>query len=115
MLDATDGPADSLADLLHPGEVEQAHARAEDGVIAVTHKRVVIQRGRRLALDAPIEGLRSIQFDIERTRPATMVIVPDEAMRGPHVLAIPVDQLDQASQLLALIGKRLGEQQPGNE
>jgi hypothetical protein len=102
------GPTvEAWSDLLHTDEELQAEAKADDGAIAVTHRRVVIRRGTRVALDAPVEGLRRIQFDVERNRPATMVIVPNEPGRAPQVLAIPVDQLDGAARLMAIVGRRL--------
>ena len=73
---------------LAEGEDLIAAARAADAEIVVTSARIAIAaEDGRLAMDLPIESLRRIQFDIERTRPATLVIVPDEAGREPQVLA----------------------------
>jgi hypothetical protein len=44
------------------------------------HRRLSIsswRRDDRVRLNVPIENVRRIQFDIERDRPATLVIVPD--------------------------------------
>ena len=55
----------------------------------------------------PIEELRRIQFDIERTRPATLVIVPELASHEPQVLAIPHEQIRAVSEVLVVIAERM--------
>jgi hypothetical protein len=57
---------------------EEIHveAPAGDHVIIVTNRRLAIGSRERLALNVPIANLRRIQFDIERDRPATLVVVP---------------------------------------
>src|SRR3954447_8331478 len=96
--------------ILGEGEELVATARARDAAIVVTNARIAVAADDgRVAMDLPIEDVRRIQFDIERTRPATLVIVPDESGREPQVLAIPAEQLDAAAQALAFIGKRLSQ------
>jgi hypothetical protein len=93
------------------GEELIAIAHARDAEIVVTNARIAIAAGDgRLAMDVPIEDVRRIQFDVERQRPATLVIVPDDAGREPQVLAIPPEQLDATAQALAYIGKRLSQE-----
>jgi hypothetical protein len=92
---------------LSPDEELLARARARDAAIAVTDRRVLIAANDRLALDVPFDQLRRIQFDIERTRPATMVIVPEQRHDEPQVLAIDPDAYDEVAQALAIIGRRL--------
>ena len=93
---------------LAAGEDLVATARASDAEILVTNARIAVAaEDGRLAMDLPIEELRRIQFDIERVRPATLVIVPDEAGREPQVLSIPPEQIEATTQALAFIGKRL--------
>jgi hypothetical protein len=93
---------------LAEGEELVATARARDAEMVVTNVRIAVAADDgRLAMDLPIEGVRRIQFDVERQRPATLVIVPDEAGREPQILAIPPEQLDATAQALAFIGKRL--------
>jgi hypothetical protein len=58
-------------------------------------------------LNLPIEDLRRVEFDIEKGRPATVVIVPEAATIEPQVLLIPDDQLEAAAQALAVIAARL--------
>jgi hypothetical protein len=94
---------------LDPGETVMTQAAARDGLILVTDRRVAVATDGRLAMDLPIDGLRRIQFDIERTRPATLVIVPDHPGDEPQVLAIPPEQIDAVTTALAFIGKRLAD------
>jgi hypothetical protein len=97
--------------LLGPEEELQVTARATDAVLAVTDHRLIVADEQHVALDVPFEAVRRIQFDIERTRPATLVIVPENATHQPQVLAIPPEEYDQAASALALIGRRLSGQQ----
>src|SRR3954462_3099729 len=94
--------------LLDPAEDILAHAEAEDGVVIVTDRRLVVSFGTgRFDLDIPLEGLRRFQFDIERRRPAALVIVPEHPADPPVVLAIPPAQYEQVAEALALVGKAL--------
>ena len=76
-------------EVLEPDEVLRAHSRARDAMIAVSDRRLIVAARERVALSIGFDELRRIQFDIERDRPATMVIVPEEAHHEPQVLAIP--------------------------
>jgi hypothetical protein len=96
--------------LLDPQEKLQVTARATDAVLAVTDRRLIVADENRVALEVAFKEVRRIQFDIERTRPATLVIVPENAAHDPQVLAIPPDEYDQAASALALIGRRLAGQ-----
>jgi len=101
---------DPILRSLAEGEELVATARARDAEIVVTNARIAVAADDgRLAMDLPIDDVRRIQFDVERQRPATLVIVPDEAGREPQVLAIPPEQLDATAQALAFIGKRLSQ------
>ena len=92
---------------LEPGEVVQVLARASDASLLVTDRRVAVAAEDRLALDVPFHGLRRIQFDIERERPATLVIVPEHPAHEPQVLAVPPDRYEEVTRALAIIGARL--------
>ena len=95
--------------LLEPGEQVYAEAQADDGAaLLVTDRRVAVAvRPDRFQLDVPFDALRRIQFDIERNRPATLVIVPDHPQDEPQVLAVPSEQLPAVAEALAYIGQRL--------
>jgi hypothetical protein len=93
--------------MLRPQEELRLTARALEGVLTVTDQRIIVSDEDRIALDVPFQELRRIQFDIERTRPATLSIVPEDASRAPQVLAIPPEEFDRTASALALIGRRL--------
>jgi hypothetical protein len=94
--------------LLDPSESVHVEAQADDALVLVTDKRVaVVSRPDRFDLDIPYDGLRRVQFDIERTRPAVLVIVPEHPADRPQVLSIPPEQYEVVGQALAIIGKRL--------
>ena len=95
---------------LHLSEDEELHVATdiEEGLVAVTNRRVIVRAAERVALDVRIEEVRRIQLDVERGRPATMVVVPHSPDHAPQVLSVPVERLEAVSRMVALIGQRLG-------
>ena len=79
----------TLLHILRADEELHIQARSMDSVVAITDRRVIVTSGERIELDIPYEQLRRVQFDIERGRPATLVIVPEWPSDRPQVLAIP--------------------------
>jgi len=75
----------------------------------LTDRRLIVVTGRRVALSVAIAALRRIVFDIERARPATLVIVPEDLGSEPQVLAIPVGEYGHAAEVLALLGAWLAD------
>ena len=102
-----------LAETLQPDEPVRIRARAREALIAVTDRRMLIATEQRLALDVPFPGLRRLQFDIERDRPATLVLVPEHPGDEPQVLAIPVDEYEAVAAALVNIGRRLHDTAQG--
>ena len=103
---------------LEPGEELRHRARATDAVIAVTDRRLVVAAQNRVALSVPFQSVRRIQFDIERKRPATLVIVPEERTYEPQVLAIEPSGFEAIARALVTVGLRFAgptdeEQQTG--
>jgi hypothetical protein len=96
-----------LRSVLEPDEEVRIHAASNEGVFAVTTRRVVIADPARVALAVPFERLRRIQFDIERGRPATLVIVPEHPLEEPQVLSIPPDHYQAAAQAIVAVGQEL--------
>lgn len=90
---------------LEPGE--EIKARAAN--IVVTDRRVAVASHEHLLLDIPIDRLRRIQFDIERGRPATLVLVPHQPVDEPQVLAIQPDEYPEIANALVVIGQRLAQ------
>jgi hypothetical protein len=104
-----DAPEPSLVHVLGPGEEVHIQARSMDSTVAITDRRVIVTSGERVELDIPYEQLRRVQFDIERDRPATLVIVPEEPSNRPQVLAIPPEEYERAAMGIGRIGQYLDE------
>ena len=102
-------PEPSLLRILQPDEELEVHARAMDGIVAATNRRLVVTSNDRVILDVAYGELRRIQFDIERGRPATFVVVPDDPSNPPEVLAIPASDYANVGHVLALIGHRMAQ------
>jgi hypothetical protein len=98
--------APHLVQALEPDEAIAISARARDAVIAVTDRRMLVATDTRLAMSVPIAQLRRIQFDIERDRPATLVVVPELPEAEPQVLAIPADAYRAVADALVEVGLR---------
>jgi hypothetical protein len=98
-----------VAQVLEPGESIEVVARARSHQIVVTNQRLAVADEHRVALHISFPSLRRIQFDIERDRPATLVIVPEHAHDEPQVLAVAVDQYEEVARALVAIGRRLVE------
>jgi hypothetical protein len=92
---------------LEPDEQLQITARASDAFVAITDRRLAVLNDQKVLIDTPFDGLRRIQFDIERERPATLVVVPESARQLPQVLAIPPEEYDAVTQALAIVGRHL--------
>jgi hypothetical protein len=94
---------------LDPDEEIHVQAHAGDSLVIVTSKRLAIAAAERLALDVHIANLRRIQFDIERERPATLVIVPQSPQDEPQVIAVQPQDYEGVAQALVTVGRRLAE------
>jgi hypothetical protein len=92
---------------LDPAEEIHIEAPAGDQIVIVTSRRLAIGSRERLALDVPIDNLRRIQFDIERDRPATLVVVPEHPGDEPQVLAVRPTDYRGVADALVVIGQRL--------
>jgi hypothetical protein len=73
----------------------------------VTDNRLLVADRNRAALAIRLDGIRRVQFDIERRRPATLVIVPESAAHEPRVLAIPPEQYGATAEALVALGHAL--------
>jgi hypothetical protein len=96
----------ALRTILEPDEEVKAAARATDAVLAVTDRRVVVKTHLHVELDIPVERVRRIQFDIERRRAATLVIVPDDPSARAQVLAIPPEEVRRVAAALTVVAER---------
>jgi hypothetical protein len=98
---------------LRPGETVKAVISAMRTQVVVTDHRIAVAEADRIALDMAIDELRRIQFDIERNRPATLVIVPEHPRHEPQVLAIPPEHFGAVGEALDYIGQRLYARRAG--
>jgi len=110
-IDPTDHP---VLRAVKPDERVLAHIPASPAHVVVTDRRIAVGTDERLELDMEIAALRRIQFDIERDRPATLVLVPEHPSHEPQVLAIPPDQYRAVGEALAFIGLQLYAGQPAS-
>jgi len=92
---------------LQPGEQLQAMVRTEPGTVALTDRRLVIATDDRLLLDVPVHGLRRIQLDVERGRPASLVFVPRDPLHEPQVIAVPHQELESVAEVMSILGRQL--------
>ena len=98
-----------VSEVLEPGEAIRLRARANDAVLALTDRRIVVAAPSRVALSIPVEGLRRVQFDIERSRPATLVLVPEDASYEAQVLSIAPAEYRAASEAMIAMGHALAD------
>jgi hypothetical protein len=56
-----------------------------NGLVALTDRRLLVTDTQRVALNVAIDEIRRVQFDIERQRPATLVIVPEHPRDQPQI------------------------------
>jgi hypothetical protein len=100
---------EALRKILDPDEKIHVRTAAIEGLVALTDRRLLVTGAQRIALNVAIDQIRRVQFDIERRRPATLVIVPEHPRDQPQVLSIPPEQYAAAGEALAMIGQRLAE------
>jgi hypothetical protein len=98
-----------LPHILKPGEVVEGQAEADGTVIVITEERLVVIEGEKSVLDIPFTELRRVQFDIERGRDATLVIVPEHISNWPRIVSVPLHNLRETSLVLARIGERINQ------
>jgi hypothetical protein len=99
----------NLRAVLEPDEEVHTEAWATEALLAVTSHRVVVADTRRVNLAIPFAGVRRIQFDLERARPATLVIVPEPADEHPQVLAFSEEHYRAVADALVTLGLALAE------
>ncbi len=105
-------PPPHITQLLVSGEILEHHLETIEAAVVVTDRRIIVRDDRRVALDLPIEELRRIQLDVERRRPSTLVLVPDQPLTSPQVLSVPAKYLHEVAAAVAAIGVRIEEAGP---
>lgn len=93
------------------GEFVHAVIDAVGARLSISDRRMVVSlpESQLILLDMPHVDLRRIQFDIERDRPATLVLVPMTVSHEPQVLAIPSDQYEITARGLSAVGQVLAD------
>jgi hypothetical protein len=104
-----------VSEVLEPGEAIRLRAHASDAVLALTDRRIVVAAPSRVALSIPVAGLRRVQFDIERSRPATLVLVPEDASYEAQVLTIAPSEYRAATETMVAMGHALAELTAGKD
>jgi hypothetical protein len=112
-MDVSTEHLEALNRALEHDESVRSHAPAGDSVLAVTDRRLVVASQDRIALAVPLQDVRRVQFDIERDRPATLVVVPEQAHHEPQVLSIRPEDYRAAADALVIIGIELAGTTPG--
>ena len=93
--------------LIGPDEALLEQATTRGVVLLATDRRMAVVQGDRTALDLPYHRLRRIQFDIERNRPATLVIVPESPADEPQVISVHPDEYREVADVLVAVGRNL--------
>ena len=93
--------------LVEPDEALLGQATTRGVVLLATDRRMAVVQGERTALDLPYHRLRRIQFDIERSRPATLVIVPESPADEPQVISVHPDEYREVADVLVVVGRNL--------
>ncbi len=110
----TEQVSDPIIHVLRPGEELRGRAPLIDATVAVTDDRLVVARGPKIAVDIPWGRLRRIQLDIERQRPATLVVVPEWPSDPPQVLSVPAASYRSVTDVVAHIAERLAGADPND-
>ncbi len=93
--------------LVAPDERLHVVAKASDHRILVTDRRIAVAEDDRITLDIPIGKLRRIEFDIEKGRPATLILVPERPSEPPKPITVPVEDYPHVAQALAVLSELL--------
>lgn len=88
----------------------RARATADGHVVTVTDDLLRVGADELVRLDVPIKAVRRIEFDIERERPATLVIVPYAPSDEPQVIMVHPEDYEGVAHALAVLGKKMFEQ-----
>jgi hypothetical protein len=89
---------------LEPAERVQHQAEAGEAMLVLTDFRLLLVNDDGIRLSTSFDGLRRIQFDLERDRPATLVIVPHSRLEAPQVIEVELEAFDAIARALMLLG-----------
>jgi hypothetical protein len=100
-------PALQILHILEPDEELHLQAQAVEAIVAITDRRVIVAAGEDVSLAVPYAAIRRLELNVERGRPATLLIVPERADLEPQVLSVQAAELPGVAQAMAFIGERL--------
>jgi hypothetical protein len=104
-------PKGSVLRDLDPEDI-RAQATADGQVVVVTSTVLRVGSEDRVDLDIAIHDIRRIQFDIERDRPATLVIVPMSPQHQPQVIVVQPDEYLAVAEALVTLGRMMAVRRP---
>jgi hypothetical protein len=93
----------------HHAHRHRAIVQASEATVTLTEDRIDVRIGRRLRMTAAIDGLRRIEFGIEKGQPVTLILVPDSPDQTPQILTIPTDQYEAVATLLLTLAREIAE------
>lgn len=96
-------PMDNQA---HP---DPAIVEAAEATVILSEDRIDVATGPRLQMSAAIDGLRLVEFGIEKGRPVTLILVPDSPDQTPQILTIPTDQYEAVAKILLSLAREIAE------
>ena len=82
----------------------RAESSADGHLVVLTDDLLRVGSGDNVHLDVPIGDIRRIQVDVERDRPATLVIVPDAAWRESQVIMVEPENYEGVAHVIAVLG-----------
>lgn len=100
-------PDDPIRRHLDPDEAVRGVVDGTDGRLILTDHRVLVAESGRITLDVPIGNVRLIEFDVERQRPARVIIVPESPRHRPRELYVEPQQYDEVASMLQQLGPRI--------
>jgi hypothetical protein len=105
-------PHDS--DTLDPVPVIEIVVALPDATLTLSDGRLLVTRDPNVSMMVPIESIRRIQFDVEKRIPASIVIVPENALDEPQLLKVPAEFLGDVATIVAAVGARLAQLDEGS-
>ena len=87
----------------------RAQSSADGHVVVLTDELLRVGSGEEVHLDVPIGDIRRIQFDVERDRPATLVIVPDAAWRDSQIIMVEPKDYEGVAHVITVLGLMMAE------
>lgn len=98
---------DAIKARLGPNEAVRGLIDGTDGRLVLTDHRVLVSENGRITLDVPIANLRLVEFDVERQRPARVIVVPESPLDAPRDLSIEPQQYDEVASVLQQLGPQV--------